>query len=413
MMRVLVLHQHYWPEIAAIAQLLGDVCEDLAAAGHEVHVVAGQPSYRGTGRDVELAAYEVHRGVHVHRVASHRPAVRSIPQRLAAYGSYFATSLGRAVSMARPDVALVVSTPPLLLGVSGVLLHALRGVPFVYCVQDLYPDIAVHLGVLRPGPLTSAIDLSARSLYRAARRVITISESMAIGLVRKGVPPDRIDVIHNWADTSSLRVMPRDNGFARANGLAEPFVVQYSGNVGRSQGLEHLPEAARQVSDLPVKFAVVGDGDARASLESAVRDAGLRNVAFFPPVPREDLSALLASCDVGLVTMRRDVGADLLPSKLYGIMASSRPVLAAVAAESEVARVVTEHRCGVVVDPESAKALAAGVRDVWARQAELPDLGSAGRVACEQHFSRGVAASLYERSLSLAAWPSRAAARTA
>lgn len=396
-MRVLVLHQHYWPEIAATAQLLTDLCEDLAAAGDEVHVVCGQPSYRETST---LESFERRRGVEIHRVWSYRPAKRTIPRRLAHYVSYFSASLARSIATVRPDVVFVMSTPPLLLGASGAFLRALRGTPFVYCVQDLYPDIALDLGVLRPGPLATTIDLGARALYRAARRVVAITESMAVRLTVKGVPPDRIDVVHNWADTSAIRVGERDNAFARRYGLdSRSFVVQYSGNVGRSQGLEHLLDAAETLRSSPVRFAIIGDGDAREGLQQDASRRGLGNVVFVPPQPREQLSESLAASDVGFVPMRRGIGADLMPSKLYGIMAASRPVLAAVDDRSEVARIVRSHGCGFVVAPEDPRALATGIREALERRSDLAELGAAGRRACEDHFSRKAATARYRRVL--------------
>src|SRR4051812_28790326 len=151
-MRILVLNQHYWPEIAPTGQLLQDICEDLVAAGHSVTVVCGQPSYRLIeGMPDRMPAKDEHLGVTVYRVPSYIPKRRSIPQRVIAYGSYFSSSLHRILRLERPDVALIMSSPPLLLGLSGTLLDLLKGVPFVYSVQDIYPDIAINLGVVREG----------------------------------------------------------------------------------------------------------------------------------------------------------------------------------------------------------------------------------------------------------------------
>lgn len=409
---MLVLHQHYWPEIAATAQLLTDVCEDMATAGWEVTVVCGQPSYRKVeGVDAQLPREQAHRGVQIRRVWSYVPGRRDIPRRLAHYASFFGSSLLEAARVARPDVVLIMSTPPLLLGVSGSLLHALRGVPFVYSVQDVYPDVAVSLGVLpERGPLTSAIGAAARVLYRQAQRVVTLSEGMADSLVAHGVARDQITVIPNWADCEQVRPLPRDNAFARAHGLTDRFVVQYSGNVGLSQGLEHLLQAAAQIPDDDVLFTIVGDGNAREGLRRQARELGLRNVTFLDPQPRERLPELLASADVSLVPMRRGVANDLVPSKLYGIMAAGRPVLASVDARSEVARVLREFECGVVAQPDDAASLAQAIkkcRDM--SPSVLEGMGQRGREACEARFSRRVCTGAYRAALLAAAGGSAAA----
>lgn len=403
-MKVLVLHQHYWPEIAPTGQLLQDICEDLVTKGHEVSVVCGQPSYRIIdGIPKRAAASEVLGGVRVRRVYSYVPEKRSVARRLVHYGSYFVSSLSAALATERPDVVMVMSTPPLLLGISGVVLDLLRRVPFVYSVQDLYPDVAIDLGVLREGPLFSAIDQVSAFLYRRASRVVTLSDAMAAKLRAKGVASERLVVIPNWSDTDSVRPLPRDNEFARAHGLAGKFVVQYSGNVGLSQGLECLIEAAALLRGEPAIFAIVGDGNARASLEVQAKQLGLTSIVFLPPQTRAVLPKVLASCDVGLVSMRRGVSTSLVPSKLYGILAAGRPVLAAVEPHSEVADVVSKHGCGLVVAPENADSLAQGIRDLMSRRSELPVFGQRGRLVSESLFSRRVCTGNYADVLESAA----------
>jgi colanic acid biosynthesis glycosyl transferase WcaI len=395
---VLVLHQHYWPEIAATAQVLSDLCEDLVSFGHEVKVVCGQPSYRGANE--RRARQERHRGVEIDRVWSYAPARRGIPQRLAHYVSYFGSSLQRALTE-RPDVCFVMSTPPLLLGVAGSVLRRLRGCPFVYSVQDLYPDVAVHLGVVpERGLITSAISSAANACYREAAALVTLSDGMASKLMTKGVPADKIHVIPNWADTTAIAPVARDNAFARTHGLAGCFVVQYSGNLGLSQGLECLLAAASLTRDVPVTWLLVGDGNAREGLASAVQRQRLDNVRFLPPQPREHLSELLGSCNVGLVPMRRDVSHDLVPSKLYGIMAAARPVLASVEDTSEVARTVRAHDCGWVVTPESPDAMAAAVRRAFATSRnDLEAAGQRARRACLADYSRQAVTRRYDSVL--------------
>jgi colanic acid biosynthesis glycosyl transferase WcaI len=400
-LRILVLHQHYWPETAATAQVLSDLCEDLAGAGHHVHVVCGEPSYRLDASSPPSPAREEHQGVHVERVPAYAPRERTIPKRLLHYGSYFTTSLAAALRGPRPDVCLVMSTPPLLLGVSGTLLRALRGVPFVYSVQDLYPNVAIHLGVIpAQGPLTACIRTVASACYRSAAALVTLSGGMAASLVAAGAAADRVHVIQNWADTAILTPEPRDNPLARDLGIERGFVVQYSGNLGLSQGLATVIEAASLLADKPIHWVIAGDGNARASLIENARARGLRNVTFLPHQPREQLGAWLSACDVGLVTMKRGVGRDLVPSKLYGIMAVGRPVLAAVEPTSEVHRVLQEHNCGWVVEPESAAALADGVLAALRASAhERAAIGARGREACSTLYSRRAATARYERVL--------------
>lgn len=397
-LRILVLHQHYWPEIAATAQILSDLCEDLAAFGHDVTVVCGQPSYRGRGA---LASTERHRGVTIHRVWAYAPERRSLLGRVLHYTTFFGTSLTASFVAARPDVCLVMSTPPLLLGVSGTLLRLLRGIPFVYSVQDLYPDVAIHLSVIgEHGLPAQAIGGIANVCYGAASAIVALSQGMASKLESKGVPPERISIIPNWADTSKIEPQIRNNAFARLHNLTDDFVVQYSGNLGLSQGLESVLSAAALLRNEPITWLFVGDGSARANLEREARASGLPRVKFLPPQPREHLSEVLGSCDVGLVPMKRGVAHDLVPSKLYGIMAAGRPVLAAVEHDSEVARVIDDADCGWLVEPESPEAIARGVLAAMRMgRSEREALGQRGRAACIRTYSRSIVTEKYDRIL--------------
>lgn len=392
-MRIVVVNQHYWPEIAATAQLLTDLCEDAAAAGHDVTVICGQPSYRGAVQ--RLPAEQMHNGVRIVRVSSYTPERRTMARRLAHYASFFIAAQYASIRLPQFDVALVLSTPPLLLGLQGFLLRLLRGVPFVYSVQDLYPDVAINLGVLKPGLLTSGVDAVASILYRRAAHVVTLSDAMANALARKGVDRAHLSVVPNWMDTDAVRPSPRDNALARELGLTDGFVVLYAGNVGLSQGLEHLPEAAQLLTDLPVDLVVVGDGNARPALEQAIAARGLTNLRILPPQPRERLNELLASCDVGLVTMRRGVAGDLVPSKLYGIMAAGRAVLAAVEDGSEVAVVVRGSGAGLVVAPEDPAGLAAAIRTLVKDPGPLAAMGEAARAVAIERYGRAQATARY------------------
>jgi colanic acid biosynthesis glycosyl transferase WcaI len=405
-LKIVVLHQHYWPEIAATAQILTDLCEDLAAAGHRVTVLCGQPSYRRLASSaVRLPVCEYHAGVEIRRVWSYIPTERSIPKRLLHYGTYFASSLVRCLSMTQPDVCFAMSTPPLLLGISGVVMRMAREIPFVYSVQDLYPDIAIHLGVIAPEGVTAKIiEAASRLCFRRAAHLVTLSHGMAERICNKGISSKHISVIPNWADTSTITPVARDNAFAREHGLTDSFVVQYSGNLGLSQGLECLVHAAELVKELPVTFLLVGDGNVRGALEADVARRCLSNVRFLPPQPRGRLSELLGSSDVGLVTMKRGVGGDLVPSKLYGIMSAARPVLASVESNSEVARALQTHRCGLTVPPETPTAIADAVRKLFATPRHTLDTwGTRGREACIAHYSRRSSTDRYAAVLSQAA----------
>jgi glycosyltransferase involved in cell wall biosynthesis len=394
-MRILILHPHYWPEIAATAQLLTDLAEDLVVAGHEVEVVAGQPSYRPSA--LRLPAREVRRGVHVTRVPSYRPRERQGARRVAHYLSYFAASL--APTLWRPaDVILALSPPPLLCGLSGALARRISGTPFVYVVEDLYPELAHELGAIGRGGLRG-LGRVARRIHEDAGTVIAISDEIAARLRAQGLPAHRIETVHNWADTDAIRPSSRDNPLRRELGLGDGFVALYAGNVSRTLGLSGLVEAAVTLRDRDVQIVVSGEGDARADLEREARARGAHAIRFVPSQPRERLAELLALGDVGLVTTRRGEQGLRFPSKLFGVMAAGRPVLATTD-ERELRGVVERARAGVVVPAEDGQALARALESLRALEpAERAAMGQRARAACEARFDRRRATERYREIL--------------
>lgn len=390
-MRILILHPHYWPEIAATAQLLTDLAEDLAALGHEIEVVCGQPSYRGAG--TTLATREVRRGVSITRVPTYRPSERQGLRRIAHYVSYFAASLLPALAR-DVDVTLVLSPPPLVGGVTAALAQRTSGAPFVFVVEDLYPELGRELGALRDGRGYRALSRIARRVHRDADVLVAISDDIAARLDAT-LGPRPIEVIHNWADTDAILPAPRDTSLRRELGLGDRFVVLYAGNVSRTLGLGAVVEAARRLSSEPVSFVVCGEGDARPDLEHEARAHRVANVHFLASQPRERLGELLATADVGLVTTRPLERGLRFPSKLFGVLASARPVLATTD-EPELREIVSGAGAGLVAEPEDPTALVAAVHTFLGMSDDARSaMGARGRALSEARFSRRVATARY------------------
>jgi colanic acid biosynthesis glycosyl transferase WcaI len=216
----------------------------------------------------------------------------------------------------------------------------------------------------------------------------------------KGVPSRKIAVIHNWADRAVIRPEPKANPFAEAHGLAASFVVLHSGNLGLSQGLDAVLLAAgrlRDLHDLVVVFQ--GDGVKRETLVARARELGLGNVRFLPYVAKEHLRYAFAAADLQLVSLRRGLAGFIVPSKLYGILASARPYVAAVEADSEVARLTERSGGGLVVPPENPEALAQAIRRLHAEPDLRARLGANGYRASDMH-DRPLAVAAYHKVLS-------------
>jgi glycosyltransferase involved in cell wall biosynthesis len=389
-LRTLFLNRSYHPDVEATGQLLTELCGDLARR-HEVTVIAGRPNFVA---GPPLPGRDTHEGVAIVRVRSLRFNKTGMAGRAAGLASYLVLATAAALRQPRPD-AVVVETDPPALGALGALLKRWHRCPMVFYLQDLFPDVGLALGKFRPGPLTSLLRWLTNVGLRNADRVVVLGEDMRRRVLERGVAPGRVAVIPNWADTRALRPTGGPNPLRAEWGVEGRFVVMYSGNLGLSQGLDGVLEAAAALRDEPVTFLFVGEGGAKPGLVARAGERGLPNVRFLPYQPKARLGDSLTAADLHLIPMRRGLAGCMVPSKLYGILAAGRPYVAAVDADSEVAAVTAAHRTGLRVEPESPDALAAAVRWCLANPAELKAMGARGRGVAEEYFDRARSVALF------------------
>jgi glycosyltransferase involved in cell wall biosynthesis len=391
--RLLILNEYYWPGPEASAHLLTELCESLAA-DYDVHVITG--AIKGDeGRLKRL----VRNGVTIERVPSTSFDRAHIPGRAANYLTFMGAALIRGLQAGETDVVLCMTDPPML-GAAAVFLARRHHTPLVVVCEDVFPEIASTLGRLRNPLVIGALRRTVSFYLRRADRVVAIGETMRRRLEEKGAPPERIRVIPNWVDASQLEPRAKDNEWARENGLVGKFVVMHSGNVGHAQDLDTLVRAADRLRDLDhLEVLIVGSGARRVEVMRLAEHLGLDNVRFLPYQPRERLSESLSSADVHVVGLAAGLAGYVVPSRLYGILAVGRPVIAAVDAESETAHVVETASCGFWLPPASPDLLAAAIRHCYTSRDELAELGRNGREYVEGEGDRSVAMRRYRALL--------------
>jgi colanic acid biosynthesis glycosyl transferase WcaI len=400
-LRTLFINRSFYPDVEATGQLLTELCSDLARR-HEVTVIVGRPNY--VAADRPLPSRETQQGVDIVRVRNLRFSKMGMMSRAIGLASYLVLAFRAALQQRRPD-AIVVETDPPALGALGALLKWWHRCPMVFYLQDLFPEVGLALGKFRPGPLTAFLRWLTNVGLRHADRVVVIGEDMKRRVLDRGVAPRRVVVIPNWADTRALQPAEGPNPLRIEWGMGERFVVMYSGNLGLSQGLNHVLEAAAMLRDEPVTFLFVGEGAARQHLVTKARERGLRHVRFLPYQPKARLGESLAAADLHLIPMRRGLAGCMVPSKLYGILAAARPYIAAVDADSEVAEVTASHKTGLRIEPESPQELAQAIRWCLAHPADLKAMGDRGRKVAESYFDRERSVALFDELL--AGLPSR------
>jgi colanic acid biosynthesis glycosyl transferase WcaI len=407
-MRILFVNQYFPPDSTNTAYLLGELCEDLGR-DHEVWVLAGRPSYTP-----EASTYRP-KGVHVRHARSTAFGRAGMGARLLNYGSYLVSALLSALRVPRPDIVVALTDPPVI-GAVGLMAARRHGVPFIQVYMDIYPDVAVALGRVDHPVLVRLWRRLNRSIRSRAARVVAIGRDMVEKLETDGVEQAKIVFVPNWADDIDIASRDARRRARTEIGWDGRFVVMHAGNVGLAQNLGGLIRAADLLQDRPdILVVVLGEGAARGRLEDEASARGLSNVAFMPHVPKEKAQRLISAADLHVVSLAPGLRGCVVPSKIYGILAAGRPFVAAVESDSEIDRLIQEHRCGVRVDPGDGEGLARTIRAMR----EHPDrqMGRRGRRAFEAKYRRETATSSYrillEDVVSEARSPSPARPRSA
>lgn len=397
---VIFVNRFFHPDHSATSQILSDLAFHLARAGERVRIVASQGRYDDP--EAVLPAFEEIDGVAIHRVARARFGRAALAGRAFDYLAMHRSFAAAAARIARPGDVLVAKTDPPLLSVALAPVARYRRLFLVNWLQDLYPEVALGLGVRALAPVAPVLTAARNASLKSAAANVAIGELMAERIAAQGVPADRIAVIPNWCDDAAIA--PRafaDNALRAAWGLTGKFVVGYSGNLGRAHEYETLLGAAELLRDrTDLVFLFIGGGHFAGPLRAAVEARGLGAMFRFQPYqPAQSLPLSLALPDLHWLSLVPAMEGLIVPSKFYGVAAAGRPILAIVDGAGEIARLIRGRRCGVRIDPGDARALAAAIVELRANPALLADLGRNARALVEQRFSRAQAFAAWRRLL--------------
>ena len=411
-MHICFFNRSYWPDQAATGQLLTELAEDLVARhGCEVSVVAGRAVHAGekSTSSATPVGRETRNGVTIYRANGTRFWPGRFIGRATNYLTYFGSANVSGLYIKRPDVVVSMTDPPII-GLAGLWAARRTGARFVFLCEDVFPEVASLLEDFHSTTVNRSLDKVNRYLLRQSDAVIVLGERMRRRLVEeKGADSARVEIIHNWADCEAIAPGPRDNPFSREHGLNDRFVLMHSGNVGMSQNLDVLIEAADRLrSKDKLVVAIVGDGARRPVLEAEVARRGLKNVRFFRYQPKARLGESFATADAFLVSLKAGIEGYIVPSKLYGILAAGRPYVAAVDPSCEVATIAAEHKCGVLAKPGDPDALAGAIATMYDNQDETRQMGERARKAAWR-FDRRAAVQRYHDLFQRVAGIARAA----
>ena len=389
-LRVTFLTHYFPPEVGPAQTRLHELAKRLIAAGETVTVVTGFPNYPAgeifpgyRGKRLMEDSYD---GIRVLRTWVFATRSRGFIGRLLNYFSFPVFSL-LAVRKLGPTDIIYVQSPPLFTGLAALWFSRLEHAPYIFNVSDIWPQSAVELGVLRNRFAIRLAEWLERHIYRRASRITVPTPGILERLVARGVPREKIFLLTNGVDTAAYNVTSPDRELAQRLGLNGHKVFMYAGLHGLAQGLDVILEAAKLTRNPDVLYVLVGDGADKAALVAKAQAEGISNVRFLPIQPTSTLPALLNLVYATVIPLRRlDLFKAALPSKLFDSMAAGRPIVAPL--WGEAAALVEAAACGLVVEPEDARAVQEAVEKLAADPALAQKLGEQGRRYVVEHFNR-------------------------
>src|SRR5262245_33127786 len=390
MKRLFFINRYFYPDHSATSQILSQLAFHLAESGHDVHVITSCQLYDDP--EARLDGEGVHRGVVVHRLATTQRGRSRLLGRSFDYLSFYLSAWRFLNSLADRNDILIPMTDPPLLSILAWRVSRRRGSHVINWLQDIYPEIATELGVpLIKGPVSKLVALARNASLRSADANVVVGTRMAQKLSQLDVASDRINVIPNWCDDEAIVPVGTDANPLRVEWhLQNKFVVGYSGNLGRAHEFETVFAASQRFrNDADIVFLLIGGGHGNADLARRVQEAGLSDkFRFLPYQDNEILKYSLSVPDVHWISLRPELEGLIVPSKVYGIAAAGRPIIAVTAKDGEIARLIKTHDCGLIVEPGNSEEMAKAILQLSAKDEARIGMGFRARAMLDAEFTR-------------------------
>ncbi len=385
-----LLSEYFYPEPTATGKLMAQLAYALSKKGFNVEVFTRQPHHRAKSKK-KLPGKEIHNGLKINRLSCIQLNKENLLSRIINWLSLLFHLLISLSLKSSKDILLIVTNPPIL-PFLGLFFNITRGQRFIPIIYDIYPEIAVALGVANENGFFVKLWKKLNNiLYRRASRIVVISNKMKQTIINNS-PVDsfesKIEVIHNWENPKFIKPLKKDNNtFAKKNGYNKVFTVLYSGNFGLYNDLFTIIYAAEKVRKLPVRFVFIGNGAQKKKLKKFVEDKKLKNVDFHPYQPFEKLPLTLTCADISVVSEDKRVNGLCSSSKLYSSLASGRAILALVNKDSDIADIIKSCDCGFIVNQGDVHQIIDHLKFCLDNSDKLKKMGKKARRYFEEHYT--------------------------
>ena len=383
-----VVTQFFPPDYAATGQLIEELVKHLGRQGLSIDVFTGQPGYayqnQAAPKEESFGTVTVRRS-NITKFSSKRLRGALLGGLLFAF-----RSLLHVATNYRPGNLLLVTTAPPFLPVIGYLLNFFFRIPYITLVYDIHPDISVELGMIsRNHPIVQIWTEINKQVWKKSKEIIVLSSNMKDRIVDHCPEvAHKITIIHSWADPDKIYpIAKEENWFAQKHNLVNKFTVLYSGNMGRCHDIDTMFDAALQLKDEPIQFVCIGKGAKQESLKQKIQEHGLTNFLFLPYQDKKDLKYSLTACDLTLVSVSKGMEGLVAPSKVYGYLASGRPIAAICPKSTYINKMLSQGNCGAGFENGDAKGLADYILSLSQDKAQAKKLGASARFYLEHNFS--------------------------
>lgn len=376
--------------------------KELARLGHEVEVLTGFPNYPGgklyAGYTIKFFQRELMEGISVIRVPIYPSHDKSAIRRIANYTSFSISAATIGHLLVKTADVIYVYHPPATVGFPAIALHMLQQIPFVYDIQDLWPDTLSATGMLSNETAFRIVDKWCRFIYKHASRIVVLSPGFKEKLCDRGVPQDKVEVIYNWCDENQIHTSIRNEALAKELGMAGRFNIVFAGTMGKAQALDAVLDAASRLGSQysMIQFVFMGGGIEVSRLKQGAKGNHFNNVLFLPRRPMSEISEILNLADVLLVHLKDDpLFRITIPSKTQAYIAAGRPILMAV--RGDAAALVTKADAGISCTPEDSESIAQGVGRLFTMSpTQREALGENGKRFYQKELSLAVGVHRFE-----------------